>query len=114
MAGNPPAGADSSPKVQSMSSLVAYQDGAVVSRTLIKKTAGTVTVFAFDQGQALSEHTTPYDALVYVLDGRAEISISGEPHAVSTGDMLILPGSIPHAVRAVERFKMVLTMIRST
>lgn len=101
-------------KVQAMATSVAYQEGAVVSRTLIKKTAGTVTVFAFDRGQALSEHTTPYDALAYVLDGRAEITIAGEPHVLATGDVLILPGNVPHAVRAVERFKMVLTMIKSS
>src|SRR5512143_703277 len=92
--------AERGPQVQRTAALVSYQDGAVVSRTLIKKTAGTVTVFAFDQGQALSEHTTPYDALVQALDGRAEITIGGTPHALEAGDMLILPGNVPHAVRA--------------
>lgn len=115
MTDNPPSGAaEPRPQVRAMAALVDYQEGAVVSRTLIKKTAGTVTVFAFDGGQALSEHTTPYDALVQVLDGRAEVTIAGAPYAVGAGEMVILPGHVPHAVRAPERFKMVLTMIRSS
>lgn len=114
MTDNPqPGAAEPQPQVRTMSEMVAYQEGAVVSRTLIKKTAGTVTLFAFDEGQALSEHTTPYDALVQIVDGRAEVTIAGTPHALSTGDMLIMPGNVPHGVRAPERFKMVLTMIRS-
>ncbi len=92
--------------------LVAYQDGSIVSRTLIDKDAGTVTVFAFDQGQGLSEHTAPFDALVQVIDGEVEISISGEPRLVRAGEMIIMPGGKPHALKAVGKFKMVLIMIR--
>ncbi len=93
--------------------LVAYQEGAVVSKTLLDKKTGTVTLFAFDRGQALSEHTAPFDALVLVLDGRAEISIAGSPVAVGRGEMLVMPANRPHALKAVERFKMMLIMIRS-
>jgi quercetin dioxygenase-like cupin family protein len=93
--------------------LVEYQDGSVVSRILIKKPTGTVTLFAFDKGQSLSEHTTPYDALVQLLDGEAEFSIAGKPHSVKQGEVIILPANIPHAVQALARFKMILTMIRS-
>lgn len=89
-----------------------YQDGSVVSNTLIKDAAGTVTAFAFDAGEELSEHTTPYDALVQVLDGSAVITIAGVEHQVATGHVLRLPADVPHAVRADERFKMLLTMIR--
>ena len=93
--------------------LVAYQGGAVVSRTLVKKPVGTVTLFAFDAGQGLSEHTAPYDALVHVLDGRASVSIGGHPHDVAAGQILLLPANVPHALHAPERFKMLLTMIRA-
>ena len=93
--------------------LVAYQDGAVVSRSVLKGATGNVTLFAFDAGQELSEHTAPYDALVQVLDGEAEITIAGEPHRLRGGDMIVMPANRPHAVRAVARFKMMLTMIRS-
>jgi len=92
--------------------LVDYQDGAVVSRTLVKKDKGTVTVFAFDQDQALSEHTVPHDALVQVIDGEAEITVGGTPHAVGAGEMIMMPGNVPHAVKATARFKMILTMLR--
>jgi quercetin dioxygenase-like cupin family protein len=92
--------------------LVAYQEGAVVSRTILEKETGTVTLFAFDKGQNLSEHTVPYDALVYILDGRGRINISGEPYDLKAGDLLLMPGGEPHEVRASERFKMMLTMIR--
>ena len=92
--------------------LVDYQDGAVVSRTLVKKDKGTVTVFAFDRDQALSEHTVPHDALVQVVDGQAEITVGGAPHVVSAGEMIMMPGNIPHAVKATARFKMILTMLR--
>ncbi|MCA9240641.1 MAG: cupin domain-containing protein [Planctomycetales bacterium] len=98
---------------RSLVDLVAYQDSSVVSKTLIKKQTGTVTLFAFDKGQGLSEHTAPFDAMVCVLDGAAEIAISGEPVVVSQGEMLVLPANEPHALKAVERFKMMLTMIRS-
>ena len=92
---------------------VAYQEGAVVSKTVIDKQSGTVTLFAFAQGQGLSEHTAPFDALIQVLEGEAEIRISGTPIRVRAGEMIILPASEPHALKAVEHFKMMLTMIRS-
>lgn len=100
-------------QVAAMTELVKYQDGAVVSRTVIDKQAGTVTLFAFDAGQGLSEHAAPYDALVQVLDGEVTISIAGKPYDLHAGEMIIMPANQPHAVRAVKRFKMVLTMIRS-
>jgi quercetin dioxygenase-like cupin family protein len=93
--------------------LVTYQESSVVSKTLLEKKTGTVTLFAFDQGQALSEHTAPFDAMVCVLDGIAEVTISGNPILVREGEMLIMPANEPHALKAVERFKMMLTMIRS-
>ncbi len=96
-----------------MAGLAEYQDGSVVSREIIKKSTGTVTVFAFDKGQGLSEHTAPFDALVYVLDGEAEITISGKAHRVSSGEMIIMPANQPHALKAPNRFKMALIMIRS-
>ncbi len=92
---------------------IQYQGDAVVSRTLIKSDAGTVTVFAFDKGQELSEHTTPFDALVHVLDGEAEIRINQDIYSVGVGELLIMPANEPHALRAVEQFKMLLTMIKS-
>ena len=98
--------------VLSMAELVGYQDGSVVSRTVIDKKTGSVTIFAFAEGQGLSEHTAPFDAMVYVLDGEVEILISGKPFNVSRGDMLIMPANEPHALRAVTPFKMILTMIR--
>ncbi len=93
--------------------LVTYQDGSVVSRTLISQKTGTVTLFAFDAGQELSEHTAPYDALVEVLDGETEITIGGQPFHLKSGDMIIMPANQPHAVQAQAKFKMMLTMIRS-
>lgn len=95
-----------------LADLVGYQEGAVVSRTILEKDTGTVTLFAFDKDQNLSEHTVPYDALVYVLDGRGRIIVSGEPFDLEGGDLLLMPGGKPHEVRASERFKMMLTMIR--
>jgi quercetin dioxygenase-like cupin family protein len=95
-------------------SLVAYQDGAVVSRTLIKRGGGTMTLFAFDEGQALSEHTAPFDAIAHVLDGDASITVAGAPATVRAGQFILLPANQPHAVAAVTRFKMLLTMIRTT
>lgn len=92
--------------------LIDYQADAIVSRTLIDKKAGTVTLFAFDKGQGLSEHTVPFDALVQVLDGRAEVSIDAQPHEVAAGQMIIMPANHPHSLRAATRFKMMLTMIR--
>lgn len=93
--------------------LIGYQEGAVVSRTIIDKPVGTVTLFSFDEGQGLSEHTAPYDALVHVLDGEVDVVISGKPVRVRAGEMVIMPANEPHALRAVTRFKMVLTMIRA-
>ncbi len=93
--------------------LVQYQTGSVVSRTLLDRKTGTVTLFAFDKGQGLSEHTAPFDALVYILDGEVEITISGKPLQLRTGEMVIMPANKPHALRAVEKFKMMLVMIRS-
>lgn len=97
----------------SYSDLVAYQDGAVVSRTLIDKTEGTVTVFAFDEGQRLSTHTAPYDALLEVIDGTATITIEGVDYEVKTGQQIIMPANKPHAVAGPGRFKMTLVMIRA-
>lgn len=93
--------------------LVAYQEGSVVSREIVRKATGTVTVFAFDADQGLSEHTAPFDATVYILDGEAEITISGKPLMVREGELVIMPANEPHALRAVKRFKMLLIMIRS-
>jgi len=93
--------------------LVGYQDGSVVSREIISKKTGTVTLFAFDKGQGLSEHTAPFDALVYLLDGEAEIVISGKPIRLKQGEITIMPANQPHALNAIEKFKMILTMIRS-
>ncbi len=90
-----------------------YQEGSIVSRTIVDKKTGTVTFFAFDKGQGLSEHTAPFDALVYLLDGEAEIVISGKPFRVKAGEMLIMPANAPHALKAITRFKMILTMIQS-
>jgi len=99
-------------QVISLAGLLDYQEGAVVSRTVIDKKTGTVTVFAFDQGQGLSEHTAPFDALVYVLDGEAMITVAGLESRVAAGEMLIMPANKPHALRASKRFKMMLVMIR--
>ena len=99
-------------EVLNMAELVSYQDGSVVSHQITKAEAGNVTLFAFDKGQELSEHTAPFDALVHVLDGETEIRISGKPFHLKTGDAIIMPADEPHAVRATQRFKMLLTMIR--
>ena len=93
--------------------LLDYQKDAVVSKTIIDKKTGTVTLFAFDQGQGLSEHTAPFDAMVQVLDGQVEIRIDGSPHRLGTGQVIIMPANQPHALKAVMPFKMLLTMIRS-
>ena len=93
--------------------LVDYQEGSIMSRTIVDKKTGTATLFAFDKGQGLSEHTAPFDALVYLLDGDAEIVISGKPIRVKEGEMVLMPANEPHAVKAVTRFKMMLIMIRS-
>ena len=96
-----------------MTELAGYQEGSVVSRTLIDKKVGTVTVFAFGEGQGLSEHTAPYDAFVQILDGEAEITIAGTVHHLAAGQMIIMPAGQPHALKGVKRFKMLLVMIRS-
>ena len=90
-----------------------YADGAVVSKTLTKTDRGNITLFAFDQGQGLSEHTAPFDAVVYLIDGQARITIGGEPRDVVAGQMLIMPANVPHSLHAEQRFKMLLTMIRA-
>jgi len=100
-------------KVHALGKLAEYQTGAIVSRTVIDKPAGTVTAFAFDAGQGLSEHIAPFDALVQILDGEAQIMISGEPFRVRSGDLIIMPAGKPHAVKALKRFKMLLVMINS-
>jgi len=93
--------------------LVDYQEASVVSKTLIEKKVGTVTLFAFDKGQGLSEHTAPFDALVHVLDGEVEVRISGKPYTLKAGEAIIMPANEPHALKALTRFKMLLTMIRA-
>ncbi|MBI4676766.1 MAG: cupin domain-containing protein [Elusimicrobia bacterium] len=100
-------------RVLRMDELVAYEKGSVVSRTIVEREKGTVTLFAFEKGEGLSEHTAPFDALVQVLDGEAEIRVDGRPHRVKAGQFIIMPADKPHALRAVERFKMALVMIRS-
>ncbi len=99
--------------VSTLADLIDYQAGSVVSRTIIDRDVGTVTLFAFDKGEGLSEHTTPFDALVYLVDGSAEITISGKRHKLSAGQMIIMPANEPHALRALTPYKMVLVMIRS-
>jgi quercetin dioxygenase-like cupin family protein len=96
-----------------LADLIVYQEGSVVSRTIIDKTAGTVTLFAFDKDEGLSEHTVPYDALVYIIDGEADIVISGKPVRLKQGEMTIMPANAPHALKALTRFKMLLIMLRS-
>jgi quercetin dioxygenase-like cupin family protein len=93
--------------------LVNYQEGAVVSRTLITRATGTVTLFAFDEGQGLSEHTAPFDALAYLLEGEAEIIVSGKPLPTKAGEAVLMPAHQPHSLKALTKFKMLLTMIRS-
>ena len=96
-----------------VASMAEYQTGAVVSRQITKADGGNVTLFAFDEGQELSEHTAPFDALVYVLDGEAEIKISGKPFLLKSGEAIIMPANEPHALLAVKQFKMLLTMIKA-
>ncbi len=98
---------------RSINDSINYQEDAVVSRELIRKATGTVTLFAFDKNQGLSEHTAPYDALVMITDGQAEITVSGVKHEIKAGEMLLMPANSPHALKALEPFKMVLTMIKS-
>ena len=100
-------------KVSKLADLVEYQQGSVVSRTIIDKQTGTLTLFAFDKDQGLSEHTAPFDAMVYIVDGQAEVTISGKPLRLKEREMVIMPANKPHALKAIERFKMMLVMIRS-
>ena len=92
--------------------LIDYQDGSVVSRTIVDKGAGTVTLFAFDECQGLSEHTAPFDALVHILDGEVEVTISGKTVQLKKDEMIIMPANKPHALKAIKKFKMLLTMIK--
>ena len=92
--------------------LVNYQEGSVVSRVILKREKGNITVFAFDEGQVLSEHTSPFDTLVQVIEGESEVTVAGKPIALRSGDIVLLPAGKPHAVKATTRFKMVLTMVR--
>ena len=96
-----------------ISDLVEYQKDSVVSKTLIKKEKGTITIFAFDKEQGLSEHTAPFDALVQVIDGKADILLNGKSNIVSEGEMIIMPANVPHALKAIEKFKMMLVMIKA-
>lgn len=100
-------------EAQTLTDLVAYQEGSIVSRKLLAGRAGSVTLFAFAEGESLSEHTTPYDALVSVLEGTARVTIEGRPFDVEAGQAIVLPANRPHAVEATTRFKMSLTMLRS-
>jgi quercetin dioxygenase-like cupin family protein len=100
-------------KVSKLVDLVEYQQGSVVSRTIIDKETGTLTLFAFDKEQGLSEHTAPFDAMVYVVDGQAEVTISGKSLRVKEGEIVIMPANKPHALRTLERFEMMLVMIKS-
>jgi quercetin dioxygenase-like cupin family protein len=100
-------------ETSNLSGLIDYQEGSVVSRTIIEKKTGTVTLFSFDENQGLSEHTAPYDAMVYVLEGEVEVTISGKPIRLNQGEMTIMPANHPHALAAKTKFKMLLTMIKS-
>lgn len=104
---------DLAAKALKLADLAQLQAGAIVSREILRKKTGTVTVFAFDKGEELSEHTAPFDALVFALEGQADVSISGTPHRVKAGEMIIMPAGKPHALKAVDPFKMALIMIRS-
>jgi Uncharacterized conserved protein, contains double-stranded beta-helix domain len=98
-------------KILDPAQLVSYQDGSVVSRMVVNKPTGTITIFAFDAGEGLSEHTAPYDAILTIIEGSAEITVAGKEYSLNRGQMIIMPARIPHGVRAVHRFKMLLTMI---
>ncbi|UCG31442.1 MAG: cupin domain-containing protein [candidate division WOR-3 bacterium] len=100
-------------RVIDLKGIIDYQKNAVVSSEVISKKTGTVTVFAFDAGQGLSEHTAPFDAFVYIIDGVAEITISGDKHSLKAGEMIIMPANEPHALKAIQKFKMLLVMIKS-
>jgi len=96
-----------------LADLVNYQEGSVVSRTILKRSTGTVTLFAFDEGQGLSEHTAAFDAVAHILEGEAEITVEGKPLRTTAGEGVLMPANRPHSLRALSRFKMLLTMIRS-
>ena len=100
-------------KVINLVNLAEYQEDSIVSRTMIDKKAGTVTFFAFDEGQGLSEHVAPYDALVYILDGQAEVIVSGKMNRLNEGEMILMPAKEPHALKATKRFKMLLIMVKA-
>jgi quercetin dioxygenase-like cupin family protein len=100
-------------KASNLEGLIDYQEGSVVSRTIIDKKTGTITLFAFDENQGLSEHTAPYDAVVYVVDGEVDVTISGKPVRLKQGEMTIMPANEPHALTAKTKFKMLLIMIKS-
>jgi quercetin dioxygenase-like cupin family protein len=100
-------------KILTLNDMIAYQEGAVVSRQITKAEAGNVTLFAFDTDQGLSEHTAPFDALVHILDGEAQVTISGQAFDLKAGDAIVMPANEPHALKAAQRFKMLLTMIRA-
>lgn len=100
-------------KVVPLADSILYQGQSVVSREIARKDTGTITLFAFDEGQGLSEHTAPFDAFAYLLDGEAEITISGTPHRVRSGEMIVMPARQPHALKALKKFKMLLVMLRS-
>ncbi len=100
-------------EVFSFNESVSYADGAIVSKTVLKKQTGNISLFSFDKGEALSEHTASFDAMIQVVDGKAEITIGGKPFLLKEGETIIMPANVPHAVKAVEKFKMVLTMIKS-
>lgn len=99
-------------RIIQLADLIAYQAGSIVSRMVIQKDTGGVTLFAFDEGQGLSEHTAPFDALVQIIDGEAEITISGKPFHLKNGDAIIMPANKPHSLKALKKFKMILTMIK--
>ena len=100
-------------KAQNLTDLVEYSADSIVSKTILDKSAGTITLFAFDKGQKLSEHTAPYDAVVQILDGNCQLTIDGQTKKVTAGEVIIMPGNVPHSVTAHEKFKMLLTMIRA-
>ena len=100
-------------KAYNLAQMTEYQEGAVVSRTLLKSASGTLTVFSFDAGQSLSEHTVPFNAFIQVLDGEGEITVAGKMSVVKPGEIILMPGGLPHSVHATQRFKMLLTMFRT-
>jgi quercetin dioxygenase-like cupin family protein len=100
-------------KASNLAGLVEYSSGSIVSKTLVDRKTGTITLFAFDEGQGLSEHTAPFDAVVQIVDGEGKLTVGGKPVRARTGDFVIMPANVPHSVKAVKRFKMLLVMIRS-